>query len=111
MAFSKQNSATLVSSASLVYSNLSVQSELVNDAITFGVIHKSTLNIAHTSNSPLDCAEEEVVYDDSGNKDPLSHILQVSSTKYSVKLYEVHCVRTTTLLRFVFQRAYLDRTR
>lgn len=76
MAYSKQATTTLISSASLVPNNLSVQQKVVDNATTLGVIHRSTLNIVHLSST--ECPQIEVAYDDSGNKDPHSYLLQVS---------------------------------
>ena len=77
MAYSRGPTTALKSSASLVPGNLAVLIGLEGDSsLTYVVTHKGCANIVHTSSGV--CTQEQAFFDATGDKDPASHLLQVS---------------------------------
>lgn len=77
MAYSRGPTTALKSSASLVPGNLAVLIGLEGDSsLTYVVTHKGCANIVHTSSGV--CTQEQVTFDATGDKDPASHLIQVS---------------------------------
>lgn len=77
MAYSRGPTTALKSSASLVPGNLEVLIGLEGDSsLTYVVTHKGCANIVHTSSGV--CTQEQVTFDATGDKDPASHLIQVS---------------------------------
>jgi len=77
MAYSRGPTTALKSSASLLPGNLAVLIGVEGDrSLTYAVTHKNCANIVHIASGV--CTQEQVVFDTSEDKDPASHLIQVS---------------------------------